>query len=69
MLTLNCQPDEIKNYHWEAGRGGTHFFNPSTGEAEAGGSLRISEFEASLVYRARSRRVRNTQKEKRKEKI
>jgi hypothetical protein len=34
-------------------------FNPSTQEAEAGGSL---EFEASLVYRLNSRTVRAIQK-------
>jgi hypothetical protein len=36
-----------------------HTFNPSTWEAEAGGSL---EFEASLVYRVSSRTARATQK-------
>jgi hypothetical protein len=36
-----------------------HTFNPSTWEAEAGGSL---EFEASLVYRASSRTARATQR-------
>jgi YHS domain-containing protein len=35
-----------------------HTFNPSTQEAEAGGSL---EFEVSLVYRVSSRTVRATQ--------
>ena len=34
------------------GAGVAHVFNPSTREAEAGGSL---EFEASLIYRASSR--------------
>jgi hypothetical protein len=36
-----------------------HAFNPSTWEAEAGGS---SEFEASLVYRVSSRTARATQR-------
>jgi hypothetical protein len=36
-----------------------HAFNPSTWEAEAGGSL---EFEACLVYRMSSRTARATQK-------
>jgi hypothetical protein len=36
-----------------------HTFNPSTWEAETGRSL---EFEASLVYRVRSRTARNTQR-------
>jgi hypothetical protein len=36
-----------------------HAFNPSTWEAEAGGSL---EFEASLVYRVSSRTTRATQR-------
>jgi hypothetical protein len=36
-----------------------HAFNPSTQEAEAGGSL---EFEASLVYRVSSRTARATQR-------
>jgi hypothetical protein len=36
-----------------------HTFNPSTREAEAG---RISEFEASLVYRVSSRTARATQR-------
>ena len=35
-----------------------HAFNPSTWEAEAGGS----EFEASLVYRVSSRTARATQR-------
>jgi hypothetical protein len=35
-----------------------HAFNPSTQEAEAGGS----EFKASLVYRVSSRIARDTQK-------
>jgi hypothetical protein len=35
-----------------------HTFNPSSWEAEAG----ISEFEASLVYRASSRTVKATQR-------
>jgi hypothetical protein len=35
-----------------------HAFNPSTWEAEAGGS----EFEASLVYRVSSRTARTTQR-------
>jgi hypothetical protein len=38
-----------------------HTFNPSTWEAEAGGSL-ISEFEASLVYRVSSRTARTAQR-------
>ena len=42
-----------------------HAFNPSTWEAEAGGSP-SSEFEASLVYRASSRTARATQKGKKK---
>jgi hypothetical protein len=37
-----------------------NIFNPSTWEAEAGGS----EFEASLVYRVSSRTVRATQRKK-----
>jgi len=36
-----------------------HAFNPSTQEAEAGGSL---EFEASLVYRVSFRAARTTQR-------
>jgi hypothetical protein len=36
-----------------------HDFNPSTWEAEAG---KISEFEASLVYRVSSRTARATQR-------
>jgi hypothetical protein len=36
-----------------------HAFNPSTWEAEAGG---FSEFEASLVYRVRSKTARATQR-------
>jgi hypothetical protein len=36
-----------------------HAFNPSTREAEAGGSL---EFEASLVYRVSSRTARAIQR-------
>jgi hypothetical protein len=39
-----------------------HAFNPSTWEAEAGGGRRISEFEASLVYRVSSRTARATQR-------
>jgi hypothetical protein len=39
-----------------------HAFNPSTWEAEAILSLRISEFEASLVYRVSSRTARATQR-------
>jgi hypothetical protein len=39
-----------------------HAFNPSTWEAEAGGFLGISEFEASLVYRVSSRTARATQR-------
>jgi hypothetical protein len=39
-----------------------HAFNPSTWEAEAGGFLRISEFEASLVYRVSSGTARATQR-------
>jgi hypothetical protein len=42
-----------------------HALNPSTGEAEAGGSL---EFEASLVYRVSSRIARTTQRNGLKEK-
>ena len=50
-----------------------HAFNPSTREAEAGGSL---EFEASLVYKVSSRTARaiqrnpvsKNQKKKKKEK-
>ena len=42
-----------------------HTFNPSTLEAEAGGS--ISEFEASLVYRGSSRTARAAQKERKKQ--
>jgi hypothetical protein len=38
-----------------------HAFNPSTWEAEAG-RFRISEFEASLVYRVSSRTARATQR-------
>jgi hypothetical protein len=36
-----------------------HTFNPSTREAEAGGSL---EFKASLVYKVSSRTARATQR-------
>ena len=36
-----------------------HTFNPSTWEAEAGGSL---EFKASLVYRVSCRAARTTQR-------
>jgi hypothetical protein len=41
-----------------------HAFNPSTREADAGGGRRrrISEFEASLVYRVSSRTARATQR-------
>jgi hypothetical protein len=38
----------------------THAFNPSTQEADRG--RRISEFEASLVYRVSSRTARATQR-------
>jgi hypothetical protein len=47
-----------------AGRGSTHAFNPSTLETEAGGFLRISEFEASLVYKVNSRTARATQRKR-----
>jgi hypothetical protein len=39
-----------------------HAFNPSTREAEGGRGRRISEFEASLVYRVSSRTARATQR-------
>jgi hypothetical protein len=39
--------------------GARHVFNPSTWDAEAGGSLK---FKASLVYRASSRTSRTTQR-------
>jgi hypothetical protein len=41
-----------------------HTFDPSTAEAEAGGSL---ELEASLAYRAISRTTTNSPKKRKKE--
>jgi hypothetical protein len=39
-----------------------HTFNRSTWEAEAGRFLKISEFEASLVYKVSSRTARVAQR-------
>lgn len=40
----------------------THTFNPRAQGAEVGGSMVLCEFEASLVYRVRSRAGRATEK-------